>query len=91
MRKRLLEQLGPRLPLASIDRLVLQRTQHEFSQRYARATVTTTMSYARAIMRAAYASGGSDVTRRRGCADRSCAPVNRTDESVPKTCRLATR
>lgn len=63
-RRRLLEHLGP-LPLGSIDLVRLQATQQALGERYARSTVTTTMSYAGTIMRAAHASGriGRDPTK----------------------------
>jgi hypothetical protein len=62
-RVRLVPILGS-MPLAAVDRLALQRAQQALSARYARTTVTTTMSYAKAIMRAAHASGriGRDPT-----------------------------
>jgi integrase len=65
-RRRLLRtaSLGE-LPLASVDRLVLQRGQQALSERYARSTVTVTMTFAGMVMRAAYASGriGRDPTK----------------------------
>jgi integrase len=64
IRARLAPLLGD-LPLASIDRLVLQRVRQALSAKYARSTTTVTMTYAGMIMRAAYASGriGRDPTR----------------------------
>jgi integrase len=56
VRKRLLPLLGER-PLSSIDRLILERARNSLSERYARSTVMTTMSYAGAVMRAAHANG----------------------------------
>lgn len=63
-RRRLFEHLGP-VPLSSIDLVRLQGTQQALGERYARSTVTTTMSYAGTIMRAAHASGrvGRDPTK----------------------------
>jgi integrase len=63
VRARLDPELGG-MPLASIDRLVLQRTRAKLGERYATSTTTTTMAYAGMILRAAYASGriGRDPT-----------------------------
>jgi integrase len=63
-RARLEVHLG-HLPLAAVDLLALQRTQQALAENYARSTVTTTMSYAGSIMRAAHAAGriGRDPTR----------------------------
>jgi hypothetical protein len=63
VRARLVPVLGER-PLASIDRLTLQGVQGTLAQQYARTTTTTTMRYARMILRAAVASGriGRDPT-----------------------------
>lgn len=63
-RRRLFEHLGP-VPLGSIDLVRLQDTQQALGERYARSTVTTTMSYVGTIMRAAHASGrvGRDPTK----------------------------
>ncbi len=60
-----LEPLLGALPVAAINRLVLQQTQRSLIDRYARATVELTMHYAGSIMRSAYASGriGRDPTR----------------------------
>lgn len=64
IRARLTPFLGD-LPLASIDRLTLQRVQQELSTKFARSTTSVTMTYAGMIMRAAYASGriGRDPTQ----------------------------
>src|SRR5262245_60977974 len=56
VRARLLPHLGD-LPLASIDRLTLERTRAELGKRYARTTTGTTMVYAGMVLRHAYASG----------------------------------
>ena len=58
-----LEELDP-MSLVSIDRLVLEGVQTSLEGRYARRTVVLTMSYARAVMAAAYATGriGRDPT-----------------------------
>lgn len=63
-RRRLVELLGP-LPLASVDLVRLQTVQRRLGETYARTTVTTTMSYAGSIMRAAHVSGriGRDPTK----------------------------
>lgn len=63
-RARLVGELGP-IPLASIDLLTLQKVQRALGTRYARTTVTVTMSHAGSIMRAAHTSGriGRDPTR----------------------------
>jgi integrase len=63
VRGRLAPHLGA-MPLASIDQLTLKATRAALAERYARSTVATTMSYATAIMRAAYVAGrvGRDVT-----------------------------
>jgi integrase len=63
VRVRLDPELGA-MPLASIDRLVLQRTRAKLAERYATSTTSTTMAYAGMILRAAYASGriGRDPT-----------------------------
>jgi integrase len=63
VRARLVKHLGP-MPLSSIDRLALQRVQQELAKTYATTTTTVTMSYARSIMRAAFAAGriGRDPT-----------------------------
>lgn len=63
-RARLLSVLGAK-PLTAVDLIALQSAQQELGRRYSRATVELTMSYARAIMRAAAASGriGRDPTR----------------------------
>lgn len=63
-RRRLLEHLGP-LPLDVIDLVRLQGVQQALGKTYACSTVTTTMSYAGSIMRAANASGriGRDPTK----------------------------
>lgn len=55
--------LGP-LPIERIDRLELERAQAELGNRYARSTVELTMSRARSVMKAAYATGriGRDPT-----------------------------
>lgn len=52
------------MPLDTIDVLVLQRVQASLRAQYARSTVELTMSRARSIMKAAYASGriGRDPT-----------------------------
>ena len=55
-RTRLMAHLGD-VPLAAIDRITLQTVQRKLSDKYARNTVELTMSYARSIMKAAYASG----------------------------------
>lgn len=64
IRARLVPLLG-KVPLGSVDRLALQAAQRALGQKYARATVELTMSYAGSIMRAAYAAGriGRDPTR----------------------------
>jgi integrase len=65
-RRRLLELAGlGDLPLAAIDRLVLQRAQQTLSERYARTTTILTMTFAGMVMRAAHASGriGRDPTK----------------------------
>ncbi|MGI8792396.1 MAG: tyrosine-type recombinase/integrase [Acidimicrobiales bacterium] len=63
-RRRLVDRLG-RAPLSSIDLVTLQGVQTALGKQYARSTTTVTMSYAGAIMRAAFASGriGRDPTR----------------------------
>ncbi len=63
-RRRLVELLGT-APLGSIDLVKLQGVQRQLGERYAKTTVTTTMSYAGSIMRSAHASGriGRDPTR----------------------------
>lgn len=62
-RRRLVELIGS-MPLAGIDLVKLQTVQQALSEKYARTTTTTTMSYAGSIMRAAHASGriGRDPT-----------------------------
>lgn len=64
VRGRLMPLLGD-LPLGKIDQLVLKRTQGDLAGRYARSTVSVTMTYAGMVMRAAHASGriGRDPTR----------------------------
>lgn len=61
--KRLEPLLGSR-PLLTIDRLCLEGVQQRLGERYARSTVTLTMSQAKSIMRAAYVNGriSSDPT-----------------------------
>jgi integrase len=54
--KRLEPHLGSR-PLFTIDRLCLEAVQQKLGHRYARSTVTLTMSVAKSIMRAAYVNG----------------------------------
>jgi integrase len=63
-RARLKPLLGAK-PLAAVDLLALQATQRILGKKYARTTVTTTMAYAGAIMRAAHAAGriGRDPTK----------------------------
>jgi integrase len=63
-RSRLLPLLG-HLPLAAIDLMTLQAAQRTLRERYARTTTTTTMAYARMVLRAAQASGrlGRDPTQ----------------------------
>jgi integrase len=54
--KRLDPHLGSR-PLFTIDRLCLEAVQQQLGRRYARSTVTLTMSLTKSIMRAAYVNG----------------------------------
>jgi integrase len=63
-RARLVELIGDRA-IGSIDLLTLQALQQALSERYSRATVVLTMSYAGAVMRAAFTTGriGRDPTR----------------------------
>ena len=64
VRTRLVPLLGA-LPLSSIDQMALKRARATLGEKYARSTVTTTMSYVGAIIRAAYGAGriGRDPTR----------------------------
>lgn len=64
VRARLVPLIGAK-PLQSIDLIALQTLQHTLSERYARTTVETTMSYAKSIMRGAHTNGriGRDPTR----------------------------
>ena len=63
VRARLDREIGS-MRLATIDQLVLKRCRAALAERYARSTTATTMSYATAVMRAAYAGGriGRDPT-----------------------------
>jgi integrase len=63
-RARLVPLIGAR-PLSSIDLLALQGLQRKLGDTYSRNTVTLTMTYAAAVMRAAFVSGriGRDPTR----------------------------
>lgn len=63
-RARLVELVGDR-PLGSIHLLTLQALRQALSERYSRATVVLTMSYAGAVRRAASTTGriGRDPTR----------------------------
>jgi integrase len=62
-RKRLVGVLGD-VPVGAVDRLRLQHCQKTLGERHKRSTVVTTMEFARAVMRAAYADGriGRDPT-----------------------------
>jgi integrase len=62
-RKRLMAQIGP-VPLAAIDGVRLRKLQRDVGEIYARTTTAVTMSYAKTIMRAAFAAGriGRDPT-----------------------------
>ena len=90
IRARLAPLLGD-LPLASIDRLVLQRVRQALSTKYARSTTTVTMTYAGMIMRAATRAGASVATRRMGFALHGRALMSLTVGSVRTKCRLAPR
>lgn len=63
VRARLDRVLGP-MPLSTVDALALRKARAVLGERYARSTVTTTMSYAGSIMRAAHTAGriGRDPT-----------------------------
>ena len=56
MSKRLEPLLGSR-PLFTIDRLCLEGVQQMLGERYARSTVTLTMSQAKSVMKSAYDNG----------------------------------
>lgn len=63
VRARLVDRIG-RMQLTSIDQLALKRLRTSLGETYARTTVALTMTYATAVMRAAYADGriGRDPT-----------------------------